>query len=126
VKCGTCGKRYSNPLAHTCVASSSRKRGKTRITPQAAVTCPRCGKPYASPLTHVCRVRSDFRRRKKAAAKAARRDREQHDYAVCKDEDCERFPCKVYREGYGRGYEEGEAAGFQAGFAAGQAAAAKE
>ena len=123
VKCGTCGKRYSNPLTHVCAPRTSRKHGRTRVTPQVSLTCPRCGKPYANQLTHVCKTRTDFRRRKKAAAKAARRDREQHDYASCGDEDCERFPCKVYREGRARGFEEGEAVGFQAGQAAGAAAA---
>lgn len=52
----------------------------------------------------------------------------EHRYELCRDEDCPRFPCRVYKEGYRNGYddgyEEGWAAGNAAGYAAGQAAAA--
>jgi flagellar biosynthesis/type III secretory pathway protein FliH len=46
----------------------------------------------------------------------------QHRYQTCRDEDCERFACRVYREGYQDGYEAGSAAGFAAGEAAGYSA----
>ena len=41
----------------------------------------------------------------------------EHRYATCTDEWCDRFPCRVYREGY----EAGQAAGFASGYAAGRA-----
>lgn len=34
-----------------------------------------------------------------------------HRYASCRDRDCERLPCRVYREGFDDGY----LAGYQAG-----------
>lgn len=44
-------------------------------------------------------------------------------YQECMDEDCERFPCKVYKEGWSDGFDEGygagSAAGYEAGFDAG-------
>ena len=51
----------------------------------------------------------------------------QHRYQACRDEECQRFACRVYREGYrhgygagyGAGYTDGHAAGFSEGFAAG-------
>jgi hypothetical protein len=43
--------------------------------------------------------------------------RAEHRYQTCTDEWCERFPCRVYREGY----EAGHGAGYSAGHAAGQA-----
>ena len=42
-----------------------------------------------------------------------------HDYQTCTDEHCERFPCRVYKEGHADGYDEGEQAGYGAGFAEG-------
>ena len=30
--------------------------------------------------------------------------RKQHRYQTCRDEDCERFACRVYREGYRDGH----------------------
>jgi hypothetical protein len=191
-RCGTCGKRYTNPAAHTCVTRMGRKRPRrrTRVKPQVSRTCGTCGKPYASPLTHTCTVKTDFRQRKAAqarqvkrekAAKARRqkaalarqrkrdaaararqrkreaaararqrkrdaakarqqagpavkppggggtRQREAHDYRECFQasqpergraaQDCPRFPCRVYREGYQHGY----AAGYGVGYAAGRA-----
>ena len=41
----------------------------------------------------------------------------EHRYQACDDEYCERFPCRVYREGY----EDGHAAGSATGYAAGRA-----
>jgi hypothetical protein len=59
--------------------------------------------------------------------------RAQHRYQTCRDESCERFACRVYREGvrdgYARGFAEGEAIGraegYAEGYAAGAATAAK-
>lgn len=46
------------------------------------------------------------------------RERE-HFYETCSDDDCPRFPCRVYKEGYVRGYLDGMAAGEAAGYAEG-------
>jgi hypothetical protein len=46
-------------------------------------------------------------------------ERTQHRYQACRDEDCQRFACRVYREGYEAGYGAGHAAGYSAGEAAG-------
>ena len=42
---------------------------------------------------------------------------EEHRYQLCGDEWCERFPCRVYKEGYAAGH----AAGFASGYAEGRA-----
>ena len=51
-------------------------------------------------------------------------ERTQHDYRRCRDEDCQRFACRVYREGYQDGYAAGHAAGYAAGYGGGYAAGA--
>jgi hypothetical protein len=43
----------------------------------------------------------------------------EHRYQACTGEDCDRFPCRVYREGYEAGYGAGSAAGYAAGRADG-------
>jgi hypothetical protein len=43
----------------------------------------------------------------------------QHDYRRCRDEDCQRYACRIYREAYAAGHAAGEAAGFARGEAAG-------
>jgi hypothetical protein len=45
--------------------------------------------------------------------------RTQHDYRRCRDESCQRFACRVYREGFRHGYDQGYAEGYLAGQAAG-------
>lgn len=45
--------------------------------------------------------------------------RDEHDYRACDDIDCERFPCRVYREGRAQGCAEGHAQGFEAGYGEG-------
>ena len=47
--------------------------------------------------------------------------REQHRYQTCRDDDCQRFACRVYREGFADGDEAGAAAGYAAGHAVGYA-----
>ena len=37
--------------------------------------------------------------------------RTEHRYQTCRDEDCQRFACRVYREGYAAGHSAGHAAG---------------
>jgi hypothetical protein len=46
-------------------------------------------------------------------------DARQHRYQTCRDEDCQRFACRVYKEGYADGYDQGYAEGYLAGQAAG-------
>jgi hypothetical protein len=45
--------------------------------------------------------------------------RTQHRYQACRDESCERFACRVYKEGYRAGHDAGEAEGYQKGHVAG-------
>ena len=127
VRCGRCGKRYSNPLTHTCVVRMDRKtKPKRSLKPKASValvTCGTCGKPYANPLTHVCQVRTDFKRRlaagdkrrdaeaKRQAAAPKKRPkppaRPAHNYRACRDPECGRQACQAWREGYADGYQDG-------------------
>jgi hypothetical protein len=48
-------------------------------------------------------------------------ERTRHDYRRCRDEGCERYACRIWREAYQDGYEDGSAAGYAAGHAAGYA-----
>ena len=137
IKCGNCGQRYSNPLTHVCPPRSTKARGKTKLAPQVglAYTCPNCGKQVTNPLTHVCKSkRGDFKRRKKAAKareRKAKRDGSRHDYRTCpQGESCDRYPCRVYAEGfedgnqagYGKGQQDGYDEGKQDGLNEGQSA----
>ena len=46
-------------------------------------------------------------------------ERTQHRYQTCRDEDCQRYACRVYREGFQAGHAAGSASGFAQGQAAG-------
>ena len=113
--CGRCRKSYSNPFGHVCVERLDRapRTGRTRLAPKVTAstgTCPGCGKPRGNPLTHTCTVKTDFRKRRAASAKAARPTkaaRPVHLYETCQDEECMRIPCMAYREGRREGYDEG-------------------
>lgn len=45
----------------------------------------------------------------------------QHRYQTCHDDDCERFACRVYKEGFADGFDAGYGCGFDAGHAVGYA-----
>lgn len=48
----------------------------------------------------------------------------EHRYQSCRDTDCDRPYCRIWREAKAEGYEEGYADGAQSGFAAGAASLA--
>ena len=135
VKCGRCGKRYSNPLTHTCVVrmDSRRRRTSTKVKPALSVKCGRCGHPLGNPFTHKCVTRTDFRKRKREAERPKPRrpapSGNTHEPAECRDEDCPRYGCKQYKAGYeageadtaGAAYAAGRADGYSDGFQAGAA-----
>lgn len=103
MKCGQCGKRYSNPLTHVCY--NPRGHGpRLQVKPRIAYDCPKCSRPVTNPLTHVCSVRTDFRKRlaeqKRQAKKRPAPKAEQHDYHSCRDQNCQRRMCTAYREGF--------------------------
>jgi hypothetical protein len=102
VKCGTCGKRYTNPLAHVCkpksdfksrtrAAERDRKREAARERRKAAA-----GRRKAAAAA---------RRAKAGTARSA--PRTAHDYRTCRDGDCARHACAAYRDGYTDGQEDG-------------------
>jgi hypothetical protein len=46
-------------------------------------------------------------------------ERAQHDYRRCRDEDCQRYACRIFKEGFGQGYGAGHSAGEAKGHAEG-------
>ena len=52
---------------------------------------------------------------------SSRAPKPEHRYQTCDDEWCDRFPCRVYREGYEAGHAAGSASGYAAGRADGYA-----
>jgi flagellar biosynthesis/type III secretory pathway protein FliH len=48
----------------------------------------------------------------------------EHRYQSCRDRDCERPYCQIWREARAEGYEHGFEDGYEAGFEAGSRAAA--
>lgn len=38
-----------------------------------------------------------------------------HDYRTCRDQDCERYICRIYQEGLRNGQEDGYARGYAEG-----------
>ena len=45
--------------------------------------------------------------------------RDDHDYQTCDDPDCERFPCRVFKEGHSLGWYRGHGAGVAEAYPAG-------
>jgi hypothetical protein len=43
----------------------------------------------------------------------------EHRYQRCRDEFCDRFPCRIYREGRRDGYQEGYQRGWSEGYSEG-------
>jgi flagellar biosynthesis/type III secretory pathway protein FliH len=132
VVCGRCG-RPREGLRHVCRSNSSRR---ATVKPELSFgKCGKCKKTVTNPLTHTCHPKSDFGKRKAAAARQekarARKKRQQdkHDYQSCTDRDCQRPLCVAFKAGrqagYQQGYEDGYETGFGAGFAVGLASCSR-
>jgi hypothetical protein len=106
VTCGTCGKRYTNPLTHTCTVRTDfakRKRAAERKAKAARLAEKRRERRKAATVR-----RREARARRAAAAKArkaAAKTRPKrprppaHDYQTCTDPECEKYGCLAYRQG---------------------------
>jgi len=99
VKCGTCGKRYTNPLTHTCTVRSDFKKRKAAAERTRKREAARARRKAAAD------------RRKAAAAERRRKAREKrsvprsaprppHDFRACQDDECRRYACVGYKAGY--------------------------
>ena len=107
VRCPHCGERYTNRLTHVCVAKTDfrqRKRAAERDARRRAAAAKR-----RAQQERARQRRRDAAARRRAASAARRRAAStrmrtagppgQHSYRACRDEDCERYACRVYREG---------------------------
>ncbi len=120
VTCGRCG-QDRELIGHVCVIRSGRAARRSSA-PKLSLDFGKCGtchKPVGNPLTHVCAPRSDFRKRKRQAARPKKKPREQHDYQLCKDDTCKRQMCVAFKTGYRRGYQDGWKDGYALGYAQG-------
>jgi hypothetical protein len=135
--CGRCG-HPRELIGHVCVVRSGRA-ARRPATPKVRLDfgkCETCNRPVGNPLTHVCAPRSDFKRRRRAAAKRekdqiraktrANRKADKHEYQNCKDDDCKRSACVAYKTGWREGYQTGFAEGYDAGYGAGRQAGYSE
>jgi hypothetical protein len=46
----------------------------------------------------------------------------QHDYHACRDQDCERYACRIWAEAWAEAFREGRDEGYEIGFVDGIAA----
>lgn len=135
--CGRCG-QPRELIGHVCTVRSGRA-AQRRATPKLRLDfgkCETCNRPVGNPLTHVCAPRSDFKSRRRAAAKRekdqarakarANHKADKHEYQNCKDDDCKRSVCVAYKTGWREGYQVGFAEGFDAGYGAGRQAGYSE
>jgi hypothetical protein len=136
--CPSCGKTTASLLTHTCTSGSdfTRRRAAHARAEKAEA---RRRKRRAAAARKRARLRerkkqaADRRKRLRAEAAAARaragrsrsHDKNRHEYADCRDEDCGRSACRIYREGIATGEAQGEARGYADGYAEGMSEACK-
>jgi hypothetical protein len=116
---GTCGRRYRNPITHTCTvktdfkqrvtaqaraAATAEKRKKAAAVRAKEVAARRARRAREDAARKTRRQREDEARkarRAKAAKPAAARSRPTHPRpSACRDADCERPVCLAYRDGF--------------------------
>jgi hypothetical protein len=106
LRCRTCGKRYANPLAHTCQQRTDFKARRRR-----AAAAERRRKRKAAAARRAARrkeaaaARRERDRARKQAAKGRPRSSrprgEAHEPGACGDRECQKYGCKAYWQGMG-------------------------
>jgi hypothetical protein len=102
--CGTCGKAVRNPLAHTCTVRTDlrRRRAAQERKSRAAARRERRRRQRAEAAARRKAAARERRAKARARAKAAPRP-PRHDPHACRDPECQRYPCRVYRDGFADG-----------------------
>jgi hypothetical protein len=99
VKCGTCGKRYTNPLAHTCAPKSDFRGRKRDAERQRKREAARKRRKAAADRRRAAAAARRAKAKAKRSGPRRAPGRQAHDYHVCRDGDCTRTACKAYVEG---------------------------
>lgn len=97
VKCKTCGKRYVNPLTHVCAPKSDFAKRRREAERAARREAARARKKAAAERRKAAAAERHRKAREKRSA--PRSPRPQHDYRLCRDEDCQRYACVAYKDG---------------------------
>ena len=96
VKCRTCGKRYSNPLTHTCTVRTDYKR---RHAAEQRRQKREAAKARRKAAAGRRKAAAADRRQKARGGAGPRPSQPKHDYRLCRDEECTRHACVAFREG---------------------------
>lgn len=98
-ECQVCHKRYTNPLTHTCVVKTDFGKRKRAGERRAKAEARRARRKAAADRRKAAAAERRKAARAKRSAPARRPSRPQHDYRLCRDQDCERYACVAYRDG---------------------------
>jgi hypothetical protein len=100
--CGKCGRKVSNPFAHTCTVRSDFAKRKRRAARQAKAAAARDRRRKRAEEA-AARRKAAARQRKTAASRKKKPRASPHNPRNCHDEECQRYPCRLYEEGFADG-----------------------
>ena len=96
VKCGTCGKRYTNPLTHVCAVKTDFRQRRAADQRRQKREAAKARKKAAAARRKAAAA---ARRSKSRSGSASRPAQQKHDYRRCQDGDCTRHACIAFKEG---------------------------
>lgn len=103
--CGTCKKKVANPFTHTCTVRSdwARRRKAAERAEKARRRRERRRKVKADATRRRKAAAAERRHSAPAARRASRPRASPHNPRNCKEDGCQRYPCRLYAEGYADG-----------------------
>lgn len=102
-ECGRCRKKISNPFTHTCSIRSDFAKRKRKADRQAKAKVRRDKRKQRADDARAKRKTADRQRKAATAARRRKPRASPHNPRTCRDEDCQRYPCRLYEEGYADG-----------------------
>lgn len=103
--CSRCGRENRNPFTHTCAIRTDFKKRRRRAERQAkaAAARERRRRRKAEAAKRRKAAARERRAKARAAAKARRPRASPHNPRTCSDDECTRYGCVKYREGFDDG-----------------------
>lgn len=100
-ECGKCGRKVSNPFTHTCAIRSDWAKRKRKADRQAKARTKREKRKQRADAAKAKRKTAAQQRR--ASARKRKPRAQAHNPHTCRDAECQRYPCRLYEEGYADG-----------------------
>lgn len=99
-ECGRCHRQITNPFTHTCAIRSDFAKRRRKADRQAKAKARRDKRKQQADDARAKRKTAAQQRKANTASRRRRPRASPHNPRNCREPECQRYPCRLYEEGY--------------------------